>query len=77
MLSPRPSGPAPDSAVPSSALALAPRAVWIEQQYGITVGVRQCQRLFRQLGFRLRQPRPQIAGADEEQQKTHKKNSKR
>ena len=52
-------------------------AVWIEQQYGITVGVRQCQRLFRQLGFRLRQPRPQIAGADAERQKTHKKNSRR
>ncbi len=52
-------------------------AVWIEQQYGITVGVRQCQRLFRQLGFRLRKPRPKIARADEEQQKMHKKNSKR
>ena len=52
-------------------------AVWIEQQYGITVGVRQCQRLFRQLGFRLRQPRPQIAGADAARQKAHKKNSRR
>ena len=48
-------------------------AVWIGQQYGITLGVRQCQRLFRQLGFRLRQPRPQIALADAERQKTHKK----
>lgn len=51
-------------------------AVWIEQQYGVTMGVRQCQRLFRQLGFRLRQPRPQIALADAARQKTHKKNSK-
>ena len=52
-------------------------AVWIEQQYGITLGVRQCQRLFRQLGFRLRKPRPRIAPADAERQKAHKKNSKR
>ena len=52
-------------------------AVWIEQQYAITVGVRQCQHLSRQLGFRLRQPRPQIAGADEGRQKAYKKNSKR
>ena len=48
-------------------------AVWIEQQYGITLGVRQCQRLFRQRGFRLRQPRPRIAYADAERQKAHKK----
>src|ERR1700693_5454145 len=27
-------------------------AVWIEQQYGVSLGVRQCQRIFRQLGFR-------------------------
>jgi transposase len=26
--------------------------------------VRQCQRLFRQLGFRLRKPRPQVAQSD-------------
>jgi transposase len=52
-------------------------ASWIERQYGIQLGVRQCQRLFRQLGFRLRKPRPMIAQADPEQQKAHKKNSKR
>ena len=52
-------------------------AVWIEQQYGITLGVRQCQRLFRQLGFRPRKPRPRIAPADAERQKAHKKNSQR
>ena len=33
-------------------------AAWIHKQYGINLGVRQCQRLFRQLGFRLRKPRP-------------------
>lgn len=31
---------------------------------GIKLGVRQCQRLFRQMGFRLRKPRPQVAQAD-------------
>ena len=52
-------------------------ANWIERQFGIDLGVRQCQRLFRQLGFRLRKPRPAIAQADPERQKAHKKNSKR
>lgn len=28
-------------------------AAWIHRQYGILVGVRQCQRLLRQLGFRI------------------------
>lgn len=51
-------------------------STWIEQKYGIIVGVRQCQRLFRQLGFRLRKPRPALAHADPELQKAHKKNSK-
>ena len=50
---------------------------WIDRQYGISLGVRQCQRLFRQLGFRLRKPRPSIAQADPARQKAHKKNSKR
>ena len=52
-------------------------AAWIERQYGIVLGVRQCQRLFRRLGFRLRKPRPAIARADPELQKAHKKNYKR
>ena len=52
-------------------------ASWIERQYGIDLGARQCQRLFRQLGFRLRKPRPVIAQADPEEQKAHKKNSRR
>jgi len=51
-------------------------AAWIEREYAINLGVRQCQRLFRQWGFRLRKPRPAIAQADPEQQKAHKKNSK-
>jgi transposase len=51
-------------------------STWIEQKYEITVGVRQCQRIFRQLGFRLRKPRPMLAQADPEVQKAHKKNFK-
>jgi transposase len=50
-------------------------AAWIKRQYGIRLGVRQSQRLFRQLGFRLRKPRPMVAQADPKRQKTHKKNS--
>lgn len=49
-------------------------SAFIKQQYGINLGVRQCQRLFRQLGFRLRKPRPLIAKADSELQEEHKKN---
>jgi len=48
----------------------------IEGRCGVRLGVRQCQRLFRQRGFRLRKPRPLLAHADPERQKTHKKNSR-
>jgi transposase len=51
-------------------------AAWIKRQHGIRLGVRQCQRLFRQFGFRLRKPRPMVAQADPERQKAHKKNFK-
>lgn len=47
---------------------------FIRQRFGVELGVRQCQRLFRQLGFRLRKPRPLIAKADPERQKAFKKN---
>lgn len=49
-------------------------SAYIKQQYDLELGVRQCQRLFRQLGFRLRKPRPLIAKADALQQEAHKKN---
>jgi transposase len=45
---------------------------FIRRQFGVDVGVRQCQRLFRQLRFRLRKPRPVIAKADAEEQRTYK-----
>jgi transposase len=46
---------------------------FIEQQWGISLGVRQCQRLFRHFGFRLRKPRPKIAHANGEAQAEYKK----
>lgn len=49
-------------------------SAFIEKQYRFRLGIRQCQRLFRQLGFRLRKPRPAIAHADLLLQKRHKKN---
>lgn len=36
----------------------------LRRRYRVDLGVRQCQRMFRQRGFRLRKPRPQIAQAD-------------
>jgi transposase len=45
----------------------------INEKYGKTLCVRQCQRLFRKLGFRLRKPRPVIAKADPELQAVYKK----
>jgi len=48
-------------------------SAWLEQRFQVRLQVRQCQRLFRQRGFRLRKPRPLIAHADPELQKTHKK----
>jgi transposase len=50
-------------------------SAWIEKSYGVQLKARQCQRLFRQLDFRLRKPRPVLAKADLGRQKRHKKNS--
>jgi transposase len=36
----------------------------LKKHYGIDLGIRQCQRIFHQMGFRLRKPRPQVAQAD-------------
>jgi transposase len=46
---------------------------FLRSELGVKLKVRQCQRLFRQLGFRLRKPRPQVAQADPELQRAHKK----
>lgn len=39
-------------------------SAFLQKRFQVTLKVRQCQRLFRQLGFRLRKPRPEIAQAD-------------
>jgi transposase len=36
----------------------------LRRKYRVKLGVRQCQRMFRQMDFRLRKPRPQVAQAD-------------
>jgi transposase len=46
---------------------------FLRSELGVSLKVRQCQRLFRQLGFRLRKPRPQVAQADPQLQAVHKK----
>src|SRR4029078_5980865 len=51
-------------------------SAWIDKSYGVQLGVRQCQRLFRQFEFRLRKPRPVLARADPAPQKKHKKTPK-
>ena len=50
-------------------------AAFLHRQWGIDLSVRQCQRLFRRLRFRLRKPRSEIARADPDQQARFKKNS--
>jgi len=47
-------------------------SAWIEQEWGVSLGVRQCQRLFRRLGFRLRKPRPLLAKANPDEQARYK-----
>jgi transposase len=48
-------------------------SAFIQRQYKVSMRVRQCQRLFRQVGFRLRKPRPLIARADPERRQRYKK----
>jgi len=45
----------------------------LKKKFKIEISVRQCQRIFKQLGFRLRKPRPVIANADPLAQKAFKK----
>jgi transposase len=39
-------------------------SAFILREFGIILGIRQCQRIFHQLGFRMRKPRPMIAHAN-------------
>jgi len=45
----------------------------LRQRYDARLGMRQCQRVFRALGFRRRKPRPVIAQADPLAQRAYKK----
>ena len=49
----------------------------LKLHYGVELKVRQCQKLFKQLGFSLRRPRRMPTGADSEKREEFKKNSKR
>lgn len=50
-------------------------AAFIHQEFKVDLSIRQCQRLFRQLDFRLRKPRPMIARSNPAVQLIFKKNS--
>lgn len=45
----------------------------LQEHLGVVLGIRQCQRLFKAMGFRYRKPRPVIAKAEEVDQSTFKK----
>ena len=45
----------------------------LDVAYGVTVGVRQCQRIFHEMDLRLRKPRPVIAKANPQAQAAYKK----
>jgi len=45
----------------------------LAMRYGVRLGVRQCQRIFDRMDFRLRKPRPEIAKGDPQAQARYKK----
>lgn len=45
----------------------------VHRRYNVELGIRQCQRLFKQMGFRFRKPRPQVAQSDPEKVQSFKK----
>lgn len=47
----------------------------LKEHYAVSLGVRQCQRLFHKLGFTLQRPRRQAREADTLQQEAFKKTS--
>ena len=51
-------------------------SAFVKNKWDINLGTRQCQRVFRQLGFRLRKPRSLIARANAEEQARVKKTQK-
>jgi len=51
-------------------------SAFIQQQYGIVLKTRACQRLFHKLGFSLKRARPVVARADEIKKSESKKTSR-
>ena len=51
-------------------------SAFVKGKYGVGLKVRQCQYMFKSLGFRLRKPRPLIARADPGLQAAYKKTPK-
>jgi transposase len=45
----------------------------LHKHFDVQLSTRQCQRLFRQLNFRYRLPRPEVAKSDPTRQAAHKK----
>jgi transposase len=50
-------------------------SAYVRKEFGVMLGARQCQRIFRYLDFRLRKPRSLIAHANPDLQRAFKKNS--
>lgn len=50
---------------------------YIEREFNVILKVRQCQRIFRKLGFSLKRARPIVAKGDEQKKAEAKKNFKR
>lgn len=50
---------------------------YIKKTYDIELGVRQCQRLFKKLGFSLKRARPAVAKGDPAKKEVSKKNFKK
>lgn len=46
---------------------------YLKEKYEMELGVRQCQRMFHRLGFRLRKPRGMIAHGNQEEREIFKK----
>ncbi len=51
-------------------------AAFIKERYGVEMGVRHCQNMFKSFGFRLRKPRSLVAQADPALQEAYKKTPK-
>lgn len=48
---------------------------YIKKEFGVDISVRHCQKMFHELGFRFRKPRPVIASGDDFKRSKFKKNA--